>query len=241
MMDDWDERLWDAWIARDSRDFGEMRRWLTGWNAHYARSKNPADRRACMLAQLQVLSEFAEALCPGELTPIRHLILALLSLGRGVQSDLLIIPKWEKPKPITEALFRARMAAATQMYHETGKKLTGDDGAASLVIRQAGTPDVDIGQLENWRQAFLRGDPETDIGALYYHLWTNPKSGIVVGPFEGASGTDDPQANIDVAKHDYFHPGDLVWSSGGRARTKAQYAELLARTAGQIRMLGLQK
>jgi hypothetical protein len=56
------------------------------------------------------------------------------------------------------------MAAAMQMYHESGQKLTGKGRAASLAILHAGTPDIEIGTLENWRQAFLKGDPETDIG-----------------------------------------------------------------------------
>jgi hypothetical protein len=212
-----------------------MKRWLTGWNKRYASAKTAIDRRYSILAQLEILSDFATALCPGDqLKPVRQLILALIGLDRGIQTDLLRPPHGAKPRPISELRFRARMAAATQMYHEDGTRIRK---AASDVIRVAGTPDVEVDQIEDWRQACLKGDPETDICAFYYHRWTNPKSGIVVGPSESASGTDNPQADIDAANYDSFHPDERVGWSGGALRTKTQYAEWLARTASRIRSM----
>ena len=233
------DRILEEWQKADPRDFGQLIRWLTFFARRYEKAKKPADRRFWILQQLDFLSRFGDSLCPGDqLKPVRHLILALIDLDRGVVSPTLMPPYGAYPKPVSEMLFRARMAAAMQMYHESGQKLTGEGRAASLAILHAGTPDIEIGTLENWRQAFLKGDPETDIGTFYYRLWTNPKSGLVVGPSEGASGTDDPQANIDMVIYDLLHPGKFVWSAGGRMRTKAQYAEWLASTASLIRTIG---
>ena len=228
------DRIVDEWQKADPRDFGQLIRWLTFFARRYEKAKEkPAERRFWILQQLDLLSRFGESLCHGDqLKPVRDLMFRLICLDRGVTSPILMPRYWEYPKPIGEMLFRARMAAAVQMYHEDGMKIRP---AASRVIRQANTPDVNVDQIENWRQAFLNGDPETDIGAFYYHLWTNPKSGIVAGPSESASGTDDPQADIGVAVFELFHPGERVGCSGGALRTKTQYAEWLARMAVQIR------
>jgi hypothetical protein len=228
------ENLLNEWKTSDPTDFGQLIRFLTLFALRYEKAKKPDHRRFWILQQLDLLTRFGESLCPGDqLKPVRDLIMAMMGLDRGVESPMLMPRYWTYPKPIVETVFRARMAAAVQMYHESGMKIRS---AASLVIRTAGTPDVEVGQIEDWRQAFLRGDPETDIGASYYHLWTNPESGIVVGPSESASGTDDdPQADMDVAVYDHLHPGELVGWSGGALRTKAKYAEWLARTADRIR------
>jgi hypothetical protein len=231
------DQLLKEWEAADPRDFGQLIRWLTFFARQYEKAKKTAEHRFWILQQLDFLTRLGESLCPNDqLKPVRRLMLALIGLDRGVESPILTPRYWAYPKPIAETLFRARMAAAVQMHHETGKRIS--PSSVSLVISQAKTPDVGEGSLENWRQAFLRGDPETDIGAFYYHRWTNPKSGIVVGPSESASGTDDPQADIDMAVFDFLHPGERVGWSGGALRTKRQYAEWLARTAGLIRSMG---
>jgi hypothetical protein len=155
------DRILEEWQKADPRDFGQLIRWLTFFARRYEKAKRPADRRFWILQQLDFLSRFGDSLCPGDqLKPVRHLILALMGLDRGVVSPTLMPPYGAYPKPVSEMLFRARMAAAMQMYHESGQKLTGKGRAASLAILHAGTPDIEIGTLENWRQAFLKGDPK---------------------------------------------------------------------------------
>jgi hypothetical protein len=232
------EELLKEWESLGTRaaTHGELIRWLTFCARGYAKAKKPTERRFWILQQLGLLSRFAESLCPGnQLKPVRDLVFGLAALDHGVQPDLLTRPYGAKPRPFSELRFRARMAAATQMYHESGMKVRS---AARKVTSEAGTPDVDIGQVENWRQALRTGDPESDIGAYYYYLWTHPRSGVVVGPSESASGTDDPQADIDAAVFELLHPGERVGWSGGALRTKIQYAEWLARTAVRIRSIG---
>ena len=130
------DQLLKEWEAADPRDFGQLIRWLTFFARQYEKAKKTAERRFWILQQLDFLTRFGKSLCANDqLKPVRRLMLALIGLDRGVESPILTPRYWAYPKPIAETLFRARMAAAVQMYHETGKRIS--PSSVSLVITQA--------------------------------------------------------------------------------------------------------
>jgi hypothetical protein len=227
----------EEWFRREPGDLGAMKEWLKKFARGYGAAETDRDRRFYICGQLEILSDFAETLCPGDqLKPVRHLILALLSLDRGVQPDLLQRPYGAKPSPIGEIEFRARLAAAAQMYRAAGIRSIRE--AAKRAKRKAGVYDLKWEQIEDWRQQFQKGDPQTDIAAAYYHRLINPGSAIVAGPSESASGTGDPQSDIAAAVRHQLKPGDLVAWSGGALRTKEKYADWLAKTATILKNKG---